>query len=92
MTTFHPLNGAMEIRATLRTELDRVLAEAGLSREDVARDFRVSLGRVGQIVRGHGVSYYLADDLQRYINRAAGRMVCRNEDFIKQRKEPRKRR
>lgn len=83
----------MSTYRTLDTELDRLLSQAGLSREDVARDFRVSLGRVSQIVRGHGVSYYLADDLQRYINRAAGRMVCRNEDFIKHRKDgPRKRR
>lgn len=83
----------MSENRTQKTELDLLLAQAGLSRADVARDFRVTLGRVSQICRGYGVSYHLADDLQRYINRAAGRMVCRNEHFIRYRKEcPNKRR
>jgi hypothetical protein len=76
----------------METDLDRILSEAGLTRSDVARAFCVTLQRVGQIFSGRGVSYQLADDLQRYINRAAGRMVCRNEHFIAHRKETHKKR
>jgi len=65
-----------------RTELDQILSEAGLTRADIAQAFGISRQRVAQIFNGKGVSYYLADDLQRYINRAAGKMVCRNEHFI----------
>jgi hypothetical protein len=82
----------MAERRAMKTDLDQMLAEAGLTRSDVATAFCVSRQRVGQIFSGRGVSYQLADDLQRYINRAAGRMVCRNEHFIAHRKETSKKR
>ena len=75
-----------------KTELDRMLGEAGLDRALLAHAFGISRQRVGQILNGCGVSYQLADDLQRYINRSAGRIICRNEHFIAHRKETRKKR
>ena len=74
----------------METELDHVLRDAGLTRADIARAFGISRQRVGQTFNGNGVGYQLADDLQRYINRSAGRMICRNEDFIARGKEGRK--
>lgn len=74
------------------TELDRMLNEVALTRADVARAFGISRQRVSQIFNGCGVSYLLADDLRRYINRAVGGTVCRNEHFIAHRKEKQKRR
>ena len=63
---------------------DRALAEAGLSRRDLAEAFGITVQRVGQIVNGRGVSYGLADDLRRFINGVAGRPVCGNDSFILQ--------
>ena len=58
------------------TDGDAALRAAGLTRAMLAARFRVTPQRIGQIFRGEGAGYYLADEIASYINHVAGRRVC----------------
>jgi transcriptional regulator with XRE-family HTH domain len=64
------------------TKGDIALREAGLTRNDLARFLGVTPQRAGQICRGEGAGYELADKVARYINRAAGRPVCGCDEWM----------